>query len=184
MERVTISLESGLAEAFDSLCERLGYASRSEAMRDLIRARLAQETLASGASRYCVAQIGYVYNHHDRQLAERIAAIQHEQHDLTVSSMHLHMDHDHCMEVAFLRGPTQRVRQFADRLVAETGVRHGSISLVPVEVDGGQAHQHGGHGHPHPHPHPHPHAGAPPHEPAHADGEALPGGHLHLKPLN
>jgi CopG family nickel-responsive transcriptional regulator len=77
-------------------------------------------------------------------MAERIANIQHDHHDLTVSSMHLHLDHDHCLEVAFLKGPTKEVRQFAHRVVAQTGVRHGSVNIVPVHLAlGGKDHDHG-----------------------------------------
>jgi CopG family nickel-responsive transcriptional regulator len=144
MERITISIEPELATILDQLTEKHGYTSRSEAMRDLIRGWHSQDALRQNESSHCVAHIGYVYNHHDRTMAERIANIQHDHHDLTVSSMHLHLDHDHCLEVAFLKGPTKEVRQFAHRVVAQTGVRHGSVNIVPVHLaSGGKGHDHG-----------------------------------------
>ena len=145
MERLTISLETELAESFDLLVEQHGYASRSEAVRDLIRGWISQQALRSDAARHCIAQIGYVYSHRDRTLAERLAAIQHDHHHLTVSSMRVHLDHDDCLEVSIVRGTTVEVRRFADRVIAEKGVRHGSVSLVPVELDhGGRGHTHAG----------------------------------------
>jgi CopG family nickel-responsive transcriptional regulator len=102
-----------------------------------------------------VANLSYVYNHHERDLAERLTALQHGQHDLTVATMHAHLDHENCLESVVLRGPTAAVRSFADALIAERGVRHGQINLIDVEVDAGRAHGHGyrpagsGHGHVH-----------------------------------
>ena len=87
-----------------------------------------------------MASLSYVYNHHERQLAERITDKQHEAHDLVVSSMHVHLDHDHCMEAVILRGETREVRRFADGLSAERGVRHGLLNLIPVEAE--PLHQH------------------------------------------
>jgi CopG family nickel-responsive transcriptional regulator len=137
MERLTISLESELAESFDRLVDQQGYASRSEAVRDLIRGWISQHALRRETAHHCIAQIGYVYNHHDRSLAERLAAIQHDEHHLTISTMHTHLNHEECFEVAFVRGATAEVRRLADRLIAEKGVRHGNVLLVPVEIDGG-----------------------------------------------
>src|ERR1700741_3187231 len=129
MERLTISLESELAEAFDKLVAQQGYASRSEAVRDLIRGWISQHALRRETARHCIAQIGYVYNHHDRSLAERLAAIQHSEHHLTISTMHVPLNHEECFEVTFVRGETVQVRRFADRLIAEKGVRHGNVLL-------------------------------------------------------
>ena len=81
----------------------------------------------------CVATLSYVYNHHERELAERLMSLQHEHHDLTVSAMHAHLDHDHCIETVILRGPAQAVRRFADGVIAERGVRHGALNLIVAE---------------------------------------------------
>ncbi len=144
MERITISLEPELATVLDELTQKNGYSSRSEALRDLIRGWHSQDALQQEQSEHCIAHIGYVYNHHDRSMAERIANLAHEHHHLTVSSMHLHLDHENCLEVAFLRGRTQEVQQYANRVVALTGVRHGSVHIVPVTMDsGGKSHSHG-----------------------------------------
>jgi CopG family nickel-responsive transcriptional regulator len=145
MQRFTISLDDTLAAAFDDFIARRGYANRSEAVRDLLRAELQNADLADPrARRHCVGCLSYVYNHHERDLAERVTALQHAHHDLTVSTMHAHLDHDHCLETVLLRGPTASVRRFADALCAERGVHHGHLNLIAVDLH-----------HPHPHDHTH-----------------------------
>lgn len=134
MQRFTISLDDELAAAFDQLIAQRGYRNRSEAVRDLLRSQLESSRLAQGDARHCVANLSYVYNHHERELAERLTAIQHDHHDLTVATMHAHLDHQHCIESVILRGPTPAVRGFADALMAERGVRHGKLNLISVEA--------------------------------------------------
>ncbi len=147
MQRVTISLDDELAAAFDKLIARQGYENRSEAMRDLIRQRLDREAQDHAPRGHCVASLSYVYNHHERDLAERLAERQHARHDLVVATLHVHLDHDNCLESTVLHGPVAAVRELAAGLTAEPGVRHGSLNLVAVEqVD---HHAHGGHGHRH-----------------------------------
>lgn len=155
MERITISLDAELAAEFDRLIGERGYRNRSEAMRDLLRAHLEQLRQPQGGAGHCVANLSYVFNHHQRELAERLTALQHGQHDLTVATMHAHLDHENCLETVLLRGPTAAVRGFADALIAERGVRHGQLNLIDVELDSGAGHEHGyrpargGHGHLH-----------------------------------
>jgi CopG family transcriptional regulator, nickel-responsive regulator len=156
MERITISLDKALARAFDRLIEQRGYANRSEAVRDLLRHHLEASRQAADESSHCVANLSYVYNHHERELAERLTQLQHRHHDLTVATMHAHLDHDNCLESVILKGHTREVRTFADALIAERGVRHGQLHLVSVDADH-DSHHHG-----------------------HASGKAA--SHLHLKP--
>ena len=143
MERITVSLEAELAKEFDQLIAARGYRNRSEAVRDLLRTHLEAARQASGESAHCVANLSYVYGHHERDLAERLTSLQHAEHDLTVATMHAHLDHENCLESVILRGPTAAVRRFADALQAERGVRHGQLNLVSVEVDSGAGHTHG-----------------------------------------
>jgi CopG family nickel-responsive transcriptional regulator len=135
MERFTISLDDQLAHEFDALIERRGYSNRSEAVRDILRAHLDKLREASVADANCVANLSYVYNHHERDLAERLTVLQHDHHDLTISTMHAHLDHDHCIESVLLKGRSRDVRGFADAISAERGVRHGQLNLVTVEID-------------------------------------------------
>lgn len=137
MERFTISLDEDLAREFDALIARRGYGNRSEAVRDLLRSHLESEHQTQDASGHCVANLSYVYNHHERELAERLTEIQHQSHDLSVATMHAHLDHEFCLESVILRGPTLAVRTCAEAMMAERGVRHGQLNLVSVEVDQG-----------------------------------------------
>lgn len=134
MERLTISLDNQLCEQFDQFIHARGYTNRSEAMRDLIREELESARLDKGSEGHCVATLSYIYNHHETDLASRVTAVQHDHHDLTLSSMHVHMDHDNCLEVVILHGDTRSVENFANKVMATRGVRHGKLHMVPVEV--------------------------------------------------
>ena len=138
MQRFTISIDDALADEFDRLIAERGYGNRSEAVRDLLRTQLDRQRETANPKTACVATLSYVYNHHERELAERLMSLQHEHHDLTVSAMHAHLDHEHCIETVILRGPAQAVRRFADRVIAERGVRHGALNLVVADA----AHEH------------------------------------------
>lgn len=146
VERVTISLDDTLLAEFDRYIARKGYQNRSEAMRDLVRDRLEQDRPAGSDGGFSVGCVSYIYNHHQRDLAQRLTSTQHDHHDFVLSSLHAHLDHENCLEVTLLRGPTRAVRNFAEALVAETGVRHGRIALTTVEVAGAShrhSHRHG-----------------------------------------
>lgn len=134
MQRLTISLDDDLAEAFDTLIQRRGYANRSEAMRDLLRKELGESDLAAGEAKQCVAILSYVFDHHERQLSSRLTDIQHDHHELAVATMHAHISHEDCVETVILRGATDEVRGFAQSVIAETGVRHGHVQLIPVHA--------------------------------------------------
>lgn len=142
MDRFTISLDEELAEAFDALIKERGYTTRSEAVRDILRGHLQTTREKHDPRGSCVANLSYVYNHHERELAERLTGLQHDHHDLTISTMHAHLDHEECLETVMLKGSVKRVREFAQKLIAERGVRHGSLNLISVEP--GEAHSHGG----------------------------------------
>ena len=134
MERLTISLDNQLSEQFDEFIRARGYTNRSEAIRDLIREQLETARLEKGGKGYCIATLSYIYNHHEGDLARRVTSVQHDHHDLTLSSMHVHMDHDNCLEVVILRGSIPSVKHFANLVMATRGVRHGKLHMVPVEI--------------------------------------------------
>jgi CopG family nickel-responsive transcriptional regulator len=149
MQRITITIDDDLLAAVDGLMAERGYASRSEAFRDILRARLDREAAGSPETA-CVATLSYVYDHETRALAQRLTHAQHDRHDLTVASLHVHLDHDACLEVAVLRGPAGEVGRFADTLTTQRGVRHAALHLVPVRVTE-ERHRHGGADVPHTH---------------------------------
>lgn len=147
MNRFTISLDENLATAFDELIKERGYATRSEAVRDILRTHLQASRERRDTKGSCVANLSYVYNHHERELSERLANIQHDHHDMTISTMHAHLDHEQCIETVMLKGPVSKVRDFAQEIMAERGVRHGQLNLVSVDL--GKVHSHGGAPHRH-----------------------------------
>jgi len=149
MQRLTISIDDELALAFDQYIHRHGYENRSEAMRDLIRDKLDEHRQHDQAGGHCVASLSFVFDHHQRALAERLANKQHAHHDLTVAAMHVHLDHENCLETIVLQGDINEVRQFAAAITAEPGVKHGNLNLVTVET--GDRHSHGKHGSSHRH---------------------------------
>jgi CopG family nickel-responsive transcriptional regulator len=151
MERITMSIDAELAKAFDELIEARGYTSRSEAMRDILRHEVDAGRVRDSGHTPCVASFSYVYNHHVRELAERITSAQHAHHSLVVSTTHVHLDHEHCFENMFLKGSTGQVRTFADAIRAERGVAYGHINMISVAANDKHSllapHQHAGHMH-------------------------------------
>lgn len=148
MERFTISLDDSLAHQFDELIAARGYSNRSEAVRDLIRDGIESDKQRDIPKGQCVANLSYIFNHHERDLAERLTAYQHDHHDLTVAAMHTHLDHDTCLESVILRGPAADVVAFADSLMAESGVKHGKLNIISLA---GNLHTHGKSKKPHSH---------------------------------
>lgn len=152
MERFTISLSDDLARQFEELLRKRGYQNRSEAVRDMLRSELAAASIERNEATHCVAALSYIYSHHSRDLAERLSELQHANHDIVISAMHVHLDHGNCMEALILRGATAEVSKFANTLMAEPEVRHGRLNVVPVEFDHGHSHGHGLAHHAHCHP--------------------------------
>jgi len=134
MRRLTISVDEELADAFDRVVAAKGYQNRSEAFRDLLRDELDSKRLQLGDAKYCVGVLSYVYNHHERELARRLTTMQHGSHEVTIATLHVHLNHDHCIESVILRGPTHSVIQFAHAVIAEKGVRHGEFRPIPVDL--------------------------------------------------
>lgn len=146
MQRFTISLDDSLAAQFDNWIAAHSYDNRSEAVRDLIRERLSRDTLPNvGAHKgWCVASVSFVYDHHDHTVANRVLDLQHRHHDLVVSSMHTHLDRDHCLETVVFKGEVVAVASCCEELTALRGVRHGHANIVPLQEDGkSHRHEHG-----------------------------------------
>ena len=143
MQRITVAIDDELAEAIDRVIAARGYQNRSEAIRDLARAGMAELEERSSADHEGVAALVYVYDHEGRELAKRLTRSFHDHHDLSLATMHVHLDHESCMEVAVLRGAMSDIRHFAEHVISERGVRHGRLVAVPVEV-AEESHAHGG----------------------------------------
>ena len=134
MERVTISVSDEFAAELAAFMGTHRYDNRSEALRDLARLGLERARIDDGLEGECVATLSYVYNHHTRDLSKRLTDAHHVRHELQVATMHVHLDHETCLEVAVLRGEAAAVRDFSKAVIAERGVTHGHVSVVPVEL--------------------------------------------------
>ncbi len=129
MQRIGVSLESKLLSQFDKLIAAQGYSNRSEALRDLIRNRLTTEQLADPKTE-AVAAVFVVYDHHRRQLAQKLIQLQHNQLLKSISSMHVHLDHHNCLEVILLRGKVSEITKLGDNIVSLKGVKSGRVNLI------------------------------------------------------
>jgi CopG family transcriptional regulator, nickel-responsive regulator len=132
--RFGVSLDSDLLEKFDSLSEERCYQTRSEAIRDLIRGCLVQREWED-LGKEIVGTVTLVYDHHQKDLAQKLTEIQHDALEAIVTSLHVHLDHHNCMEVLVLRGQGEQVRGLAQRLISTKGVKHGQLSLATTGKD-------------------------------------------------
>lgn len=148
MARITIVLDDELLEEVDRLSRRRGYQNRSEAIRDLVRGGLGQIAETEDGDHACVAALVYAYNHGERELAKRLVKTFHDHHDLAVSALHVHLDHDTCLEVSVLRGKVGEVNHLAEHIIAERGVRHGQVVIFPAG-EKQESHSHGARRHSH-----------------------------------
>lgn len=141
MQRVTITIDDELDAELDRFMQARGYANRSEAIRDLARSGLQQAAAERGGPRPCIAALIYIYDHEARDLPKRLTRDFHDRHDLAQATLHMHLDHERCMEVTVLKGRGTEVQEFADRIIAERGVRHGHVVYLPA--DGTHSHHDG-----------------------------------------
>lgn len=134
LSRIGVAIDSDLLDKFDRLIEQRGYTNRSEAFRDLIRDELVEKTWESPES-LVVGTVTLVYDHHVRLLSEKLTDIQHDFHRSILSTMHVHLDHDHCLEVLVVRGKAGEVRKVADSLISAKGVKHGRLTITSSGVE-------------------------------------------------
>jgi CopG family transcriptional regulator, nickel-responsive regulator len=134
MQRVTVTIDDDLIADLNQFIAKRGYTNRSEAVRDLARAAIQQATLDMGGGPHrCVGAVIYVYDHSARQLPQRLVEVSRDRPDLSRTTLHVDLDHGRCMEVMVLRGLTEEVRQLSDQVIAQRGVQHGRLVLVPID---------------------------------------------------
>lgn len=127
--RFGVSLDSDLLEKFDALCDERSYQTRSEAIRDLIRNMLIQKEWENVQGE-TAGTLSMVYDHHMSDLAQKLTEFQHDYLDIIVASLHVHLDHDNCMEILVLRGIGERLRELGQKLTSTKGVKHGKLTLT------------------------------------------------------
>ncbi|MCS7280472.1 MAG: nickel-responsive transcriptional regulator NikR [Desulfobacterota bacterium] len=126
--RFGVSLEKDLLEKFDALIESRNYTNRSEAIRDLIRQELIKQEWLEGDE--VAGAITLVYDHHKRDLLNKITDIQHDFQGIIISTQHIHLDHNNCLELIAVRGNPVQVQKLADKLRSIKGVKHGTLSMT------------------------------------------------------
>jgi CopG family transcriptional regulator, nickel-responsive regulator len=129
LERFGVSMESELIKNFDKAIKNKGYANRSEAIRDLVRAALVEESSRVG-SEDVIGTITIVYSHHIHDLNDTLNHIQHHFHGNIISTVHVHLNEHDCMEVLIVRGRADTIKQVADKLISTKGVRHGKLTVT------------------------------------------------------
>lgn len=131
ISRFGVSVDEDLLRSFDRLIGKQGYKTRSEALSDLMRDSLVRERIeAQPGGAYVLGSLTLVYDHHATDLTDRMAELQHEQHELVVSVLHVHISHDDCMEVIVLRGNSADIRKLSDALLSLKGVKHGQLFIT------------------------------------------------------
>jgi CopG family nickel-responsive transcriptional regulator len=127
LARFGVSLEKVLLDKFDRYIRERNYSNRSEALRDMIRQELIKKEWLEGE--YVAGAITLIYDHHRKDLLNRITDIQHDYQKMIISTQHVHLDHDNCLEIVAVRGNPGEVQKLADRLKAIKGVKHGTLSM-------------------------------------------------------
>ncbi len=159
--RFGVAMDAELLARFDERLEARGYANRSEALRDLVRGWLSDDHVHGGG--LVMATLTLVYDHHVRELSERLTEMQHALGERVVSTLHVHLDHDHCMEVIVLKGRAGDIQRAADQILATKGVEHGKLVATALPSAAPHGHHHRAepptpaHDHDHDHAHDHGH---------------------------
>lgn len=133
--RFGVSMENDLLEKFDALCAARGYRNRSEAIRDMVRNLLIENALQEESTEGA-GTLTLVYNHHQRELEEKLTNYQHDHLNEIISTVHVHLSRHLCLEVLILRGKAKEIRKVADGLIATKGVQHGKLVLTTAGREG------------------------------------------------
>jgi CopG family nickel-responsive transcriptional regulator len=133
LARFGISIDQRLLESFDQMITGKGYDNRSEAIRDMIRNALVEDQIDKRDSTPTVGTVTLVFDHHTRDLSDKLTEHQHSHHDAIVSALHVHLDAHHCLEVVVVRGTAAEVKRLADELIGTKGVKHGKLVLTTAE---------------------------------------------------
>ncbi len=129
LSRIGVAIDADLLKKFDDLIAAKGYTNRSEAFRDLIRDELVEKQ-SEKPDAMVVGTVTLVYDHHVRMLEEKLTEIQHEAFHNVLTTLHVHLDHDHCLEVLILKGKSAAVRKLAEVLMSTKGVKHGRLTIT------------------------------------------------------
>ena len=128
LSRFGVSLDGELLSKFDAFIGAEGYSNRSKAIADLIRKEFVSDVFAKGGA--VAGAITIVYDHHKREVVNKLLDIQHDHGTIIISAQHVHLDHDNCLEIVAVRGPGAKVKELADSLKSIKGVKHATLSVT------------------------------------------------------
>lgn len=131
--RFSVSLPAELARELDGMVTEKGYNNRSLAIGDMVRSHLVEHRQSIGGE--VAGTITVLFDHHKPQLQRLLTDMQHDHTDLIISTLHVHLDHNNCLEVLVVRGEASRVRALADGLIATKGVKHGRLTVTATGED-------------------------------------------------
>lgn len=136
MEKITrfgVSIEPDLLKKFDKVIKKKGYTNRSEAIRDIIRENLIAETTEDPNSE-AIGTLTMIYDHHAGNLTNRLLDLQHHHHKEILTTTHIHVDHDNCLEVLVLKGKTRNIQKLADNIKSLKGIKHGELVITESKL--------------------------------------------------
>lgn len=133
LSRIGVAIDSDLLERFDQHIAKRGYTNRSEAFRDMIREDLVEHASESPEARV-IGTVTLVYDHHVRMLSDKLTDLQHDAHHIILSTLHVHLDHDNCLEVIVVKGRSEEVRRVADALISTKGVKLGRLTITGADL--------------------------------------------------
>jgi CopG family nickel-responsive transcriptional regulator len=134
VSRFSVSLPPQLLEQLDGMAKEKGYENRSQAIADMIRAQLVEHRQKFGMAEIA-GTITLVYDHHKQHVQAALTDIQHDHHEVIVSTLHVHLDHDNCLEVLVVRGKADIIKKIADELTTAKGVKHGKLTVTTTGKD-------------------------------------------------
>lgn len=132
LKRFGVSMEEGLLNSFDELIKQKGYDNRSEAVRDLVRQALVNQSWED-EEQIVAGSILIFYDHHQKDLMQELTKIQHEIHDSVLATTHFHIDHHNCLEIIVVKGKAKKLRESSDKIIAIKGVKYGKFTVSPIE---------------------------------------------------
>jgi CopG family nickel-responsive transcriptional regulator len=132
LKRFGVSMEGHLLRKFDRLVMQKGYVNRSEAVRDLVRDALVQQSWEK-EDQTVAGSIVLFYNHHQKNLLDELTKIQHDRHDNILATTHFHLDHSSCLELIIVKGKAKEIRLLSNKLTSLKGVEYGKFTVAPVE---------------------------------------------------
>mgnify|MGYP000899671788 FL=1 len=133
LTRFGVSMDPELVRNFDEVSALRGYKNRSQAIADLVRRAVVEYHWENRPDSLVAGTLSLIYDHHTTGLDSLLNRIQHDYHNIIVSSVHVHLDHDNCLEVLVVKGPVNKIRELSDELVTQKGVKNGNLSIIAVD---------------------------------------------------